>query len=74
MAEHQNSEHVSVSVGKVKILGGDGKTHLVEATRVDEFYHGSDGRPLTDSEWDEMQHRKAEPLQINPDDYKVVLA
>lgn len=42
---------------KVEIDG-----HLVDADKVDRFYHGSDGRRLTDEEWDVSRDRVAETV------------
>lgn len=39
--------------------GSDGALHRVPAGEADKFYHGSDGRPLTDAEYDEHQRRLA---------------
>lgn len=37
---------------KVEIRG-----HQVAAVRADQFFHGSDGRPTTDEEYDESMRR-----------------
>lgn len=38
--------------------------HKVDAEIVDKFFHGDDGKRLTDEEWDEMKRRERE---IDPD-------
>lgn len=36
--------------------------HNVDARRLDEFYNGSDGSRVTDSQWDESRDRSAKSL------------
>lgn len=43
---------------KVEIDG-----HLVDADKVDCFYHGSDGRRISDAEWDESRDRTCDSLE-----------
>lgn len=48
---------MSLESGVVDIDG-----HLIEASRLDEFYNGSDGSRVTDAQWDESRSRSAESV------------
>lgn len=48
--------------------------HKVPAARVDEFLHGSTGKPLTDAEWDESKRRVANAENLGEDWWQQVEA
>lgn len=44
----------------VEIVGSDGKTHRVLAAKVDQFFDGRTGEPISDADYDESKRRLAE--------------
>ncbi|HTM85206.1 MAG TPA: hypothetical protein VL179_09960, partial [Mycobacterium sp.] len=39
--------------GHIEIKGADGRVHVIDADRADEFFDGRTGLPTTDDEYDE---------------------
>jgi hypothetical protein len=56
---------------KIEIIGEDGKVHWVDVKAADLFFHGSDGRPLTDEEWDQQKARlNADNMHLVPPEFR----
>lgn len=41
----------------IEIIGADGKPHRVPVERVDDFFDGKTGEPISDAAWDEQKAR-----------------
>lgn len=45
---------------RIPITGSDGKTHMIDPAKIDQFFSGRTGEPITDEQWDESQRRMRE--------------
>lgn len=56
---------------RVPFVGRDGKTHMVDSSRMDEFVDGRTGEPISDEEYDESKRRlEADNDHLIPEEFR----
>jgi hypothetical protein len=57
--------------GHIEIKGADGRVHVIDADRADEFFDGRTGLPTTDDEYDESKARlQADNDHLIPEEFR----